>query len=122
MGSDDKMSVVKLDEKNKDILDSFLLDKEEVKPGKMFGYPAYYVGGKLFSSLYDEGVCLKVPESYADELLERDYIEPFKPKGTVMREWVLIIREKSEDYLEDEEIFNESIKFVSSIVKSSKKK
>ena len=73
------MSTVKFDEKDKEVLDSFLLEKEEVKPGKMFGYPAYYVKGKLFSSLYDEGVCVKVPESYADELLERDHIEHFSP-------------------------------------------
>ena len=101
--------------KHKEILDSFLLDIPIVKPGKMYGHPAYYVGGKLFASLFMEGVCVKVPESYKNELMKRDGIVPFEPMGRKMREWILIIRKKSEDYLNDIEIFDESIKFVASI-------
>ena len=82
----------------------------------MYGHPAYYVNGKLFASLYMEGVCLKVPESYKIELLKKEGIVPFELMGNKMREWVQINREKSEDYLKDKEIFNESIKYVASIV------
>ena len=57
------MSKVEYNEEHKDILDSFLLDIPIVKPGKMYGYPAYYVGGKLFASLYMDGVCVKIPEA-----------------------------------------------------------
>lgn len=81
----------------------------------MYGHPAYYVGGKLFASLFMEGVCVKVPESYKNELLKRDGIVPFEPMGRKMREWILINRKRSEDYLKDKEIFDESIKFVASI-------
>jgi len=43
--------------------------------------------------------------------------------GRKMREWVLIIREKSEDYLKDRTIFEASIEFVASIanIKLTKK-
>ena len=101
--------------KHKEILDSFLLDMPLVKPGKMYGHPAYYVGEKLFASLYMEGVCVKVPESKVNELLKRDYIIPFQPMGRKMREWVQINRIKSEDYLKDKDIFEESIEYVASL-------
>jgi len=101
--------------KHKEVLDSFLLDITIVKPGKMFGYPAYYVGGKLFASLYMEGVCLKVPVSLKNELLKRKDVVPFEPMGKKMKEWIQINRNKSEDYLKDKEIFDKSIEFVASL-------
>jgi len=101
--------------KHKEVLDSFLLEIPVVKPGKMYGHPAYYVGGKLFASLYMEGVCVKVPEPLKDELLKRDGIVPFQPMGRKMREWIQINREKSEDYLKDRDIFEKSIKYVASL-------
>jgi hypothetical protein len=109
------LTKVKFNEKHKEILDSFLLGIPIVIPGKMYGYPAYYVGGKLFASLYNTGVCIKIPESRVKELLIKEGIFPFEPMGRMMREWIFIIRENSEDYQKDRAIFMESIDFVSSI-------
>ncbi len=116
------MSKIQFNQKHKEILDSFLLEISGVVPGKMFGYPAYYVGGKLFASFYEDGVCVKVPDSLANELLEREYIDPFQPMGRKMREWIHINRQNSKDYLKDKDIFDASIKFISSITKISTKK
>jgi hypothetical protein len=116
------LSKVKYNEKHKEILDSFLLNIPIVNPGKMYGHPAYYVGGKLFASLYMEGVCVKVPESLVNKLLKRKGIVPFQPMGRKMREWVQINRNKSEDYLKDQEIFDASIEFVSSLANIELKK
>ena len=101
--------------KHKEVLDTFLLDIQIVKEGKMYGHPAYYVGGKLFASLFMKGVCVKVPEKYKDELLKKDGIEPFEPMGKKMREWILINRKDSKDYLKDKEIFKRSLEYVASI-------
>jgi len=101
--------------KHKKVLDSFLLDIPIVKPGKMYGHPAYYVGGKLFASLFNQGVCVKVPEPLKNELLKKDGIETFEPMGRKMREWIIINREKSEEYIKDKDIFESSIKFVASL-------
>ena len=109
-------------ENHKKILDSFLLDIPIVNPGKMYGNPAYYVGGKLFASLYMDGVCVKIPETRVKELLKKDGIIPFEPMGRKMREWIYIIRNKSEDYIKDREIFEESIKYVSSLADIKVKK
>ena len=108
--------------KHKEVLYTFLLDNPIVQPGKMYGHPAYYVGGKLFASLFDDGVCVKIPEKMKDELIKKEGIEPFEPMGRKMREWVLINREKSEDYLKDKAIFDASIEFVSKIAGINLKK
>ncbi|MGC9308687.1 MAG: hypothetical protein ACP5FL_07935 [Thermoplasmatota archaeon] len=117
------MSNVRYNEKHKTVLDSFLLDNPIVKPGKMYGHPAYYAGGKLFAALYMDGVCVKVPGSLKNALLERDEIVPFEPMGRKMREWVLINRAKSEDYLQDKDVFAASIEYVASLahIKLNKK-
>ena len=113
---------VEFNPKHKEVLDSFLLDMPSVKPGKMYGHPAYYVGGKLFASLFMEGVCVKIPETLKNELLEREEIVPFEPMGRKMREWILINRKNSEDYLKDKEIFEKSLEYVASIANVELKK
>ncbi len=115
------MGKIRFNEEHKGMLDSFLLEIDGVVPGKMFGYPAYYVGGKLFASFYEDGVCVKVPESMVKELLERQHIVPFRPMGRTMRAWIRINREISEDYMKDRDIFDASIEFVSSLAKKGSK-
>jgi TfoX/Sxy family transcriptional regulator of competence genes len=108
--------LVKFNLENKTVLDEFFKEIPEVKSGKMFGYPGYYVGGKLFACIYEDGLGLKVPESMAEELRNRDYIDYFQPLGrNKMREWIQINRKKSEDYLKDEEILMASLKYVASL-------
>ena len=108
--------------KHKEVLDKFLLKIPIVKPGKMYGHPAYYVGGKLFASLFMEGVCVKVPLSLKDELLKKKDIVPFEPMGRKMREWILINHKNSDDYLNDKDIFDSSIEFVASLANVDLKK
>lgn len=98
------------------VLDSFLLEIPGVAPGKMFGYPAYYIKKKLFACLYEKGVGVKVPENMANKLMGKKGIIHFQPRGRAkMREWIQINREKSEDYLKDKKIFEVSIEFVSAL-------
>jgi hypothetical protein len=102
--------------KHKRVLDSFLLKIPGVVPGKMFGYPAYYINKKLFACLYENGVGVKIPGNKANELIGRKGIINFQPLGRAkMREWIQINREISEDYLKDQEIFDISIKYVSTL-------
>ncbi len=117
------MSKSRFNQQHKKILDSFLLKIPGVVPGKMFGYPAYYVGRKLFACLYEEGVGIKVPETLANELIGKKGIFNFQPMGRAkMREWIQINRRNSEDYLKDQDIFISSIEFVSSGLKAKKKR
>lgn len=98
----------------KDTLDSMLLDMPQVKPGKMFGYPAYYVNGKMFACVYEDGVGLKVPESMVHDLVGEKGITYFQPLGRKqMKEWIQITREDPAEYLRDLEIFEISAGYVS---------
>ncbi|MBN2543293.1 hypothetical protein JXI42_10550 [bacterium] len=106
--------MAKFNPDHKAVLDDMLLDNPLVRPGKMFGFPAYFVGKKLCICLYEEGVGVKIPEQSADKLLETDRnVVPFQPLGKPkMREWIQINLTNSEDYKRYKSVFNESIRFL----------
>lgn len=99
---------------HKAVLDDLLLGHPLVRPGKMFGFPAYYAGNKLCICLYEEGVGIKLPEQSAARQLQTDpQAIPFQPMGKPkMREWVQINLSRSEDYRQYEAVFEESIHYL----------
>jgi hypothetical protein len=106
--------MVSYSENNKVSLDELLLQNRLIRPGKMFGYPAYYVGKKLCICLYEQGVGIKLPDESVKKLLGSDpNIIPFGPLGRPkMREWIQINLERSEDYRQYQAVFDESIHYV----------
>lgn len=112
----DALNRIKFNPEHKRVIDTFLLRIPSVVPGKMFGYPAYYINKKLFACIYENGVGLKVPEELANQLVNREGVTCFRPLGRrKMRRWIYINRERSEDYLKDQFIFESSVRFVSSL-------
>ena len=99
---------------HKAVLDDLLLSHPLIRQGKMFGFPAYFVGRKLCICLYEQGVGVKLPERSAVKLLEMDgNTFPFRPLGkSKMREWVQINLSRSKDYRNYESVFDESIRYV----------
>jgi hypothetical protein len=99
---------------HKAVLDDLLLGKSYVRPGKMFGFPAYYAGKKLCICLYEQGIGVKLPEQSATKLLAVDRnVVPFQPLGRPkMREWIQINLSDSEDYKQYQTVFDESIRHV----------
>ena len=107
------MATISFNPQHKEILDTLLLLIPGVRAGKMFGYPAWFVGRKLFACVYEEGVGIKVPEELAKELLSRPDVIPFRPMGKPkMRNWVQINHGKSEEYRDDAEVFHAAVRFV----------
>ena len=106
--------MTKFNPEHKAVLDDLLLGQPHVRPGKMFGFPAYYVGRKLCICLYEQGVAVKLPEHSAATLLETDRnAVPFQPMGKPkMREWVQINLSRSDQYRQYESVFEESIRYV----------
>ena len=100
--------------KHKAILDDMLLDHPAIRPGKMFGFPAYYADRKLCICLYEQGVGIKVPEQTAAGLIKEDRnVIPFQPYGKrKMREWIQINLDRSEEYRKYRSVFEESIEHV----------
>ncbi len=59
---------------------------------KMFGYPAYFVDGRMFAGVFEDQVFLRLPDAEAEKLAE-EYSESrsFEPmKGRPMRSYVTI--------------------------------
>jgi hypothetical protein len=106
--------VAHFNSKHKAVLDALLLGHALVRPGKMFGYPAYFAGEMLCICLYEQGVGVKLPEHSAAKLLHSDpNVTPFQPMGRPkMREWVQINVRRSEDYRAYRSVFDESILYV----------
>jgi hypothetical protein len=99
---------------HKVVLDDLFKSFAGVRPGKMFGYPAYYAGDKLCACLYGQGVGVKLPADSAAKLHKEDAnVTPFQPMGKPrMREWVQTTLERSEDYRRYQSVFAESISYV----------
>ena len=108
------MAKAEYNQKIKESLDSFLLVFTGVAAGKMFGYPAYYFGNRLFACVYEDGVGVKVPEDLVKDLIKSEGITYFQPLGRPrMKQWIQISRANPEDYYKDIEIFKASIEFAS---------
>ena len=109
--------MVEFNQNHKAVLDELFLELPNVRPGKMFGYPAYYAGKKLSICVVGDGVGLKLPESTANRLLEEDpNITPFQPLGRrKMREWVQINLDDPNGLANYTDVFDESIAYVLSI-------
>jgi TfoX/Sxy family transcriptional regulator of competence genes len=58
---------------------------------KMFGYPAAFINGNLFMSLFEDDMILRLPENQRQEMLKKDGAKIFEPMpGHPMREYVAI--------------------------------
>ncbi len=99
---------------HKAALDNLLSGDPRVKPGKMFGFPAYFAGRKLCICVYGKGVGIRLPVGTVARLLATDpNVTPFIPLGKHrMREWVEIDVATSEEYLRYLPVFDESISHV----------
>ena len=66
-------------------------DDGAIQKRKMFGYPAAFLGGRLFASLYREEVVLKLSEKDRSAFLKLPGCRPFEPRpGRVMGDFVLM--------------------------------
>ena len=106
--------MVSFNASHKVVLDQMLLDVPGVRPGKMFGYPAYYAEKKLSICIIEDSVGFKLPASRVSELMSSNpKITHFQPMGRrKMREWVQVNVEDSNDLFEYTEVFEESIEYV----------
>lgn len=104
------------------VLRGLLAGYPQVREGRMFGYPAFFVGKRMFACVYGDGVGIKLPAAEVVQLLSCAWVIPFQPHGKhKMREWVQINRAHPEDYLKDIALFEKSLMFVNGFQSESKK-
>ena len=78
-------------------------------------HATYFIGRKIFAftrSGGGGGVALKLPHERITELIERDHITVLKMGDRTLKEWILLDHAKPTDYVEDIDLFKESIAFV----------
>jgi hypothetical protein len=69
-----------------------------VERREMFGFPAAFLGGRLFASLYQEDVVLRLAEADRQELLDMPGARRFEPRpGRVMGEFVVLAPAQAAD-------------------------
>jgi hypothetical protein len=93
-------------------MDEMLLSLPGAKAGKMFGFPGYWAGGKLFACLYGPGVGFKLPPERAAEALKQPGFMPFTPRGKPMAAWVMVQPKRAGDLRRFESLFRESLDYV----------
>lgn len=91
-----------------------LADVPGVKPGRMFGFPAFFVGKKLFACVFGDGVALKLPPPTLTRVLEQPGASRFEPYGRKMREWAHLTHRSAEEFAQDEELLLEAAQYVGS--------
>lgn len=70
--------------------DALVPDDPRVERRKMFGYPAAFVGGNLFMSLFQDSLVLRLPDDDRTSFLRIDGSAAFEPMpGRPMREYVV---------------------------------
>lgn len=103
------------------VVSDLLAGHPAVTPGKMFGLPAFYTSGKLFASLYGDGIAVKLSPDRVAELLGRPDCEPFAPTGRApMRAWALIRRPLAEAYVDDLPLLLASVEYVAEEARSGR--
>ncbi len=97
---------------HKAALDAMLLDVPGVTPGHLFGHPSYKIVGKIFLSIMEDGVILKLPPDVLRVVLARDDTEPFAPMGSVMKAWAYVHVKTPAEYGPLQETIQEALEYV----------
>jgi TfoX/Sxy family transcriptional regulator of competence genes len=101
---------------------------ESVTPGlpvesrMMFGYPAAFVNGNMFMSLFQDSMILRLPDDAREEII-RSGAHVFEPmKGRPMREYVVVPPSVMKDRTLLERWVGRALQYGQSIAPKAKKK
>jgi hypothetical protein len=97
---------------HKTALDAMLLGVPGVTPGHLFGHPSYKIVGKIFLSILEDGIILKLPPEALKAVLAGDHAEPFAPMGNVMKAWAYVHVKTPADYGPLQDIIQQALEFV----------
>lgn len=98
----------------KAVMDDVLLPIPGIKGGKAFGHVAYKVNGKIFCFVGVKSVMVKLPAKRVQSVIASlSEASPFEANG-IWKEWVSLRHDDPEDYRRHEDLFHESLEYVSS--------
>ena len=93
---------------------SHFAGRDDIAWGRRFGFPAFFVRGRRFAYVCARGVVAQLPEADARQRATQPDISTMVPVGGPRGStWVLIARERAEDYpRRDAELLEASIAHV----------
>jgi len=101
--------MAKFDPAHEKVLHDMLRDVPGATPGKMFGFPAYKVNGKLAVGLYETGIVAKVGPARVQALVGKPGISAFEPMpGRTWKDWVLL----TGSFDQHRALFEEAVRYV----------
>ena len=91
---------------------------------KMFGYPAYFVNGNMFTGLHGDKLFLRLSDLNIEELTKSNKdVKPFESMpGRAMRGYVVLPKSLYSNKILFKELIDKSITYVSSLPPKQKKK
>jgi hypothetical protein len=95
-----------------EVVGRVLADVRGVRSGKMFGFPAFFVGRRLFACVFGSGLALKLPPPVLARVLAQPGVSRFEPYGRKMREWAHVVHETAGEYAQDAELLLEAARYV----------
>lgn len=97
----------------KRVIDSILDGMPGVSERKTFGHPAYYIRVKMFATLAEDGLALKLPYDVVEELVRQAVCMPWVPGGAAMGSWFHIVLPDAEAYRSYTSYLEQSVEYVS---------
>jgi TfoX/Sxy family transcriptional regulator of competence genes len=106
-----------------DFLEESMKDVDCVKK-KMFGFPAYFINGNMFTGTFEENLFLRLSEGDRNKItMKNTDVKPFEPmKGRAMKEYVVLPQSLYKNKKDFSHWVNKSIEYVTSLPAKKKKK
>jgi TfoX/Sxy family transcriptional regulator of competence genes len=91
---------------------------------KMFGFPAYFINGNMFSGTFEENLFLRLSMEDRNKISRANTdVKPFEPmKGRAMKEYVVLPKSLYKNRNEFSFWINKSVDYVNSLPAKKKKK
>ena len=108
-----KLTIPPLDRATWALLEEALGARDELRAGKMFGCPGFFLGTKAVAVTFGDRIAITLPPARVADLIQQPGYAPFiAARGRAMSGWVLIDTEPFAALGEDASIFDEAIAYV----------
>jgi len=106
-----------------ELFDKAMTALPDAQKRKMFGYPAAFVGGNMFTGLHQENMVLRLPEGEGEKFLGMKGASAFEPMpGRAMKEYVVVPEQVLKKPAELKKWLRKSFDYASSLPPKEKKK
>jgi hypothetical protein len=93
-------------------MQELVADHAELRAGKMFGCPAYFLGTKAVVAVFGTDLCITLPQTRVTELLKLPGCRPFvAARGRAMNGWLLVAPDRLRTLNEEQGVLDQAIAY-----------